>query len=381
MAANMLRLVASVNNYVWMYETRSATMLDSTLDHVSSRAIDLIEAVYDLDKPDSDWLRDLIEAHASILDHGFGIVGFEFVRHPGDGGGDATIHQMYAKGLAPDFPERFEAARQLVSPECFRAATPAGYAGSWTEMTKDFPEDSRRFLERLGYRDVLAITAVDPNGAGVQLIAPLSEVTRLTSRSRERWKMLGAHIATAYRLRRGLAAPCSHRDGQPTGLPLDAEFVLDADGLRIIDSVGPAAEPSAGDTLREAAVSVDRARGPMRRDDPQQALETWTALVSGRWSMVDWFDADGRRYILGLPNLPDVVDPRGLTNQEAQVVTYVLLGDTSKLIAYRLGLSPARISGLLKSAMHKLGVDGKLDLIRKLGPVGPPALRGRDEDD
>ena len=122
--------------------------LDSALDHVSSRAIDLIEAVYDLDKPDSDWLRDLIEAHASILDHGFGIVGFEFVREPGDGGGDATVHQMYAKGMAPDFPERFEAARQLVSPECFRAATPAGYAGSWTEMTKDFPEDSRRFLEQ-----------------------------------------------------------------------------------------------------------------------------------------------------------------------------------------------------------------------------------------
>ena len=97
--------------------------------------------------------------------------------------------------------------------------------------------------------------------------------------------------------------------------------------------------------------------------------------------MVDWFDTDGRRYILGLPNLPDVVDPRGLTNQEAQVVTCVLLGDTSKLIAYRLGLSPARISGLLKSAMHKLGVDSKLDLIRKLGPVGPPARRGRDQDD
>ena len=86
--------------------------------------------------------------------------------------------------------------------------------------------------------------------------------------------------------------------------------------------------------------------------------------------MIDWFDTDGRRYILGVPNSPEVGDPRGLTDQESQVVTYVLLGEPSKLIAYRLGLSAARISGLLRSAMHKLGVNSKLDLVRKLGPLG-----------
>jgi DNA-binding CsgD family transcriptional regulator len=342
------------------------------LDHVNSRAIDLIEAAYDLDKPDSDWLPDLIQTHASLLDQGHGIVGFEFARHPGDGGGDATVHQMHTSSLAPDFPQRFEQARGVISPECFRAVTPAGYAGTWTELSKDYPEESRRFLETLGYRDLLVITAVDPNGAGVQFISPLSDATILKPRARERWKMLGAHIATAFRLRRGLAeagsATSSGSVPGGTGLPYHAEVMLDPDGVHILEAVGHATEPSAADALREAARNVDQARGALRRADPQLALETWKALVSGRWSMVDWFDTDGRRYILGVPNPPELGDPRGLTDQESQVVTYVLLGETSKLIAYRLGLSAARISGLLKSAMHKLGVDNKLDLVRKLRP-------------
>jgi DNA-binding CsgD family transcriptional regulator len=112
----------------------------------------------------------------------------------------------------------------------------------------------------------------------------------------------------------------------------------------------------------------------MRHNDPGKALETWKALVSGRWSVVDWFDTDGRRFVLGKPNPPKVYDPRGLNEQECQVVTYVLLGDTNKLIAYRLGLSQGRVSVLLKSAMHKLGAKSKAQLVRKLGPLGVPSI-------
>jgi len=52
------------------------------LDHITSRAIDLTEAAYDIDRPDSDWLPDLIEVAAPIMDHGLGIFGFDFVRPP-----------------------------------------------------------------------------------------------------------------------------------------------------------------------------------------------------------------------------------------------------------------------------------------------------------
>ena len=47
--------------------------------------------------------------------------------------------------------------------------------------------------------------------------------------------------------------------------------------------------------------------------------------------------------MLGLPNAPNVTDPRGLTDREMQVVSYVLFGQTNKLIAYNLGLSKGRV--------------------------------------
>ncbi|MEM9727050.1 MAG: LuxR C-terminal-related transcriptional regulator, partial [Myxococcota bacterium] len=116
--------------------------------------------------------------------------------------------------------------------------------------------------------------------------------------------------------------------------------------------------------LREAALQIDRARGKLRRSDPAQALELWTALVQGRWSLVDWFDTDGRRFVLALPNPPEIADPRGLTERENQVVTYVVLGQTNKMIAYYLGISSSRVSALLRSAMRKLNVATRASLVK-----------------
>ena len=161
-----------------------------------------------------------------------------------------------------------------------------------------------------------------------------------------------------------------------TGFPEEAEAVFDANGFQLIDSVGPAKEATASEILHAAARSVDAARGELRNDDPRQAIKTWTALVSGRWSMLDWFDADGRRYILAVPNPPEVRDPRGLSDQERQVVAYVALGERNKLVAYRLGLSPSRISSLLRRAMRKLGVKSRAALIHKVRPMGVPVAMG-----
>lgn len=347
----------------------------SALDPITSRAIDLIEAAYDLRRSDSAWLAHLVDAAEPILDQGLGLFGFAFVRPaPGGGGADALLRYMHMKSLPVDFPERFDTARSLISPELIEAAAPPGYAGTWTQLLGNYPEVARAFLETLGYADLLGILAVDPNGLGVHISAPMSNMTRLTPRSQERLQMLGAHIASAYRLRLAVSETGGRTPAESTGLPHDAEAVFDVNGFQIIDSVGPAREPDAASLLREASRAVDRARGKLRKDDPLEALETWKALVSGRWSMVDWFDSDGRRFILAIPNPPEIRDPRGLTEQERQVVTYVLLGETNKLVAYRLGLSTARLSGLLKTAMHKLGVKTRTQLVQKLGPLWVPMV-------
>jgi DNA-binding NarL/FixJ family response regulator len=86
-------------------------------------------------------------------------------------------------------------------------------------------------------------------------------------------------------------------------------------------------------------------------------------MVRGRWSMVDWFDSDERRYVLAVPNQPSVTDPRGLTERENQVVGAAVLGHSNKMIAYRLGLSTSRVSTLLRSAMRKLGFRTRNELV------------------
>jgi DNA-binding NarL/FixJ family response regulator len=125
---------------------------------------------------------------------------------------------------------------------------------------------------------------------------------------------------------------------------------------------------TAREELREMARAVDRARGKLRRSDPDEALALWRGLVSGRWSLVDHFDSDGRRFVVALRNDPTVTDPRALTLRERQVAYFASLGYTNKLIAYALGVSSASVSLHLKEAAHKLRVTSRTDLAAFFAP-------------
>ena len=48
------------------------------------------------------------------------------------------------------------------------------------------------------------------------------------------------------------------------------------------------------------------------------------------------------------------------------MATYAALGETNKLISYRLGISQPNVSTTLKSAMHKLGAQTRPQLVEKL---------------
>ena len=96
-------------------------------------------------------------------------------------------------------------------------------------------------------------------------------------------------------------------------------------------------------------MGVDLARGRLPNGETREALRLWEAVLRGRSSIVDWFDADGRRFILALPHASHDRDPRGLTERECQVATHVGAGESSKLVAYRLGVSRSRVSELLAS--------------------------------
>lgn len=333
-------------------------------------AVDLIEAVYDFQAPDSEWVNKLIEAGAPVFDHGLGFAVDEYVVKRRDDGAEVSIAVVRTVGLPDDYASRVQEALSVLPPKMLANINPPGYAGTWTEISRDYPTESSLALEKFGYADLLGILASDPNGIGMRITAPLSSRTHLLSKSREQWQMLGAHIAAAYRLRRALAAGRGRPANQSGGLPHAAEAVVDPKRFRIVDAIERGREESAADCLRRGARRVDRARGPVRREDPDEALNAWKALVCGRWSLVDWFDTDERRFLLAIPNPPEVRDPRGLTEQECLVVEYAVHGQSNKLTAYRLGLSQARVSALLRSAMKKLGVKTRAQLVQRMPP--PP---------
>src|SRR6185503_1950304 len=115
----------------------------------------------------------------------------------------------------------------------------------------------------------------------------------------------------------------------------------------------------------EAVVRRERARGRMRRVDADEAAQLWSVLVSGRWSIVDFVDRDGKRLLLARKNPVGGPDIAALTAEERDVVWLATQGHSRKYIAYELGLSVAQVGRRLASAMRKLRVPSRRDLVRR----------------
>jgi DNA-binding CsgD family transcriptional regulator len=334
-----------------------------TLKHPA--LIDFAETAYDLGVEHEEWLSRVVESGAPFLDRGLGVVAVACQRPPQPG--PVIIDQIHARLGPSDFAEHMDRLRRELDMSLLWPVSRPGLPNTLSEASNDHsPEVFRLIMDRFPFaEDGLGLNAFDPDGRGIFLISPLAKVMRLTPRQRELLQMIAAHFGAAYRLRRAVRLHAAN-EHDTAELPHGAEVVIDPTSFRVTDAVGSATEKSALESLREAARRVDEARGKMRTTDPLHALEMWKALVRGRWSTVDWFDVDGRRYVLGVPNEPGLDDPRGLTEREMQVVSYVYAGLTNKMIGYHLGLSQGRISGLLSSAMHKLGIHNRAQLVKRL---------------
>lgn len=97
-------------------------------------------------------------------------------------------------------------------------------------------------------------------------------------------------------------------------------------------------------------------------------------LVAGRWSLVDHFDGDGRRFVVARRNDPDAGDPRGLTQRERQVAEFVGLGRSAKEIAYLFGVSTSAVSNAIARVQVKLGLGSRVEVAAFFAPSG---LRSR----
>ncbi|MFW2389461.1 MAG: helix-turn-helix transcriptional regulator [Polyangiales bacterium] len=310
---------------------------------MTSTLIDLAEAAYDLDLPDSEWLPSIIDAGLPLLDRGFGVAGGIYSR-PADGT-EATLHQLHVAGGPRGFAMRLAriAARVPHSRTgpglCSTLSEASGEACALALATRA-PEERRA-------TDALGLWAFDTFSMAAFIIAPVHQCTRMRGSIRIQWRKVGAHLNAGFRLRHALVSP-----DERAHAPHVARRVL-----------------------REAAVRADRSHRHSSNRDRLAALKIWTDLVEGRCTMVDRFESGSRRFVLATCNPPGTKDPHRLTRREAEVATRAASGETGKRIGWELGLSTSRVSGLLRDVMRKLRVSTQAELVEKMRALGPASRR------
>jgi DNA-binding CsgD family transcriptional regulator len=165
---------------------------------------------------------------------------------------------------------------------------------------------------------------------------------------------VAAHIAAGLRIRRRLASDEARL--------ADADAVLSVDG-DVAHAVGTARLKESRESLRHAVRALDRARGRLRMNDSERAVLDWKVLVEHRWSLLDHFDRDGKRYVLACRNAPSALASALFTPRERQVVLLATAGHSNKLIGYELGIATSTVGVLLSRAAARLGVKSRRALV------------------
>jgi DNA-binding CsgD family transcriptional regulator len=146
---------------------------------------------------------------------------------------------------------------------------------------------------------------------------------------------------------------------------------LDAVTSEADEAVEPA-HASDQDPARRSLRRVARAAALLRgAGEPLGALELWLGLVEGHWMLVDRFDDDGRHYLVARQTPAELRYLRALTVVEGEVILAVAGGTSNKAIAFTLGAAASTVATHLSSAMRKLGVASRTELVALLGDLVP----------
>lgn len=323
----------------------------------SDDPISVVEAAYALEGDDGEWLLEVTRAAAGDLDSGHGVYGFFYDVDEAD-----TISYHTPTAVDVGAPPSELLPRTRSEPSIVRRLYVYGPTSGtladlvfWGFITKDEAATRRSLFASADWADVLCVRIHDAERRqGACLSAPMTEAGRTTPAFIERWERLAAHLAAGLRLRRTLAS------GDLEGLAAADPILSPAGDFELMDG---GLEQSAKDSLRAVVLEVERVRATKKREAADKALTLWKGLVAGRWSLVDHFDSDGRRYLVARRNDPHAGDPRALTGREREVAVCLAQGHANKLIAYELGVSMSTVAHHIRSILSKMGVGSRVELV------------------
>jgi DNA-binding CsgD family transcriptional regulator len=317
--------------------------------------VEILEAAYRVEQPEEAWLAGVLDAARPGLDDGLGVMAYTYdASNPKD----FKLRCLSSRDALPPLVEFFKASAANVPADWVEANFPSRR----TQVIRDMPgwESFMPLPHRLDedhmVDDVIGINGLDPSLIGCMLGAYSSRAHRLTSRARATWNRIGTHLASAFRLQRALQPAKEH--AAPT------EAVLAPSG-RVLHAEQPAYDRSVRDTLSVACQAIERARTRQGRANGEISLSLWRSLVSERWTLVDTYERDGKRYVLARRNDVRFPRPDALSPRERQALSFAVLGDSNKLIAYELGISASTVGVLLHRAAQKLACRSRAELLAR----------------
>lgn len=347
--------------------------------------IALVERGYQCSGGYSAWARGIIEPISEALNvdgldmHGFflrsGVPEGHFGIDPrGKFIESGEVARQHARVLMPlDAGELQSMWLPLSSPGLVNTADPA--------VRAFFPEQAQ---SRVFQQSAVLSPGVDSIGGALGVVLPVNptnilifSIMRVAPPERDAaalslWRMLCVHLSAALRL----------SAVRPSLEGADVECVMEGDG-RVLDVRGTAQQADVRRKLGEAVRRVDRARTREGRSDPHSALAAWSGLFEGRWTLVDYVDTDGKRFVLARhnePNLWPTQSRRGLSKRQTQILYCAAAGLSNKEIAYLLGLASSTVGTHLRRAFTELGVSSRAEWLRLAGRV-EAILRGSDPPD
>lgn len=320
--------------------------------------IAIADAGYSITRSDTAWLEGVLEAARPLLDHGGFIHGYlvdakartfrsaAAIQLPEGADFEKHVRHAHPPTGDADIAHAARAANLVTSSAIYGLTGPALAARCF-------------FPDGFGVEDCIALSAADPSGIACMLMGGLPFVGRVAHRDQTRWAHVASHLGAALRLReRLLAAP------EEVGLDA-ADALLDPRTLRV--QHGTADTEAHRAAIRSAAELLSaRHRG----DDAAKLIAAWRALVAGRWSLIDTFDTDGKRFFVLRKNEPTAPGPPLLSPVQRAISAYVAMGHSNKAIAYHLGLSESSISRAVAEVCKVLGVPSRAQLAQLAGALG-----------
>lgn len=355
----------------WSGATKVLTLPPST----GGSTLSVVDAAYDLEAPDDEWLANLMTAAYAAFDRGFGVGAMAFEHGPGGSRyfGTSPVfvnpvpNLMAAMARGSDVSSA-EDARAMIGPPC------TSLSRSYRQVGDPEGKTMRRVFEASGLesvKDILIVNAHEVEGRTLTITIPVGRVMSPTPGVANGMARVARHIATALRLRHAIGADHAHvRSFQP-------DAVFDQRGA-CVHAEGDTRTPRELDSLTTAIGNLVRRREHLQRSDPDRVVDLWKALIAGRWSVVAAIDSDGRRHLLVKKNEPELPEPAALSGGDRHLLALFALGHSAKLVAYELGLSPSNVSLRLHAALGKLGMRSLAEFNRVFAARHAPVPPGGD---